>query len=156
MITGAQIRAARALLNWSTLVLSARSKVPRFVIQAAEAIDGVPDMEIERLQAVLAAFNKGGVELIGTVGVKYVGSGPPRPVGARGADAEGREIGAAMANEGLINLLGWCKRERESLQMQREMLQSGKFRIIKDEAQGRSTRPRKSSRESQPILPSLI
>jgi hypothetical protein len=34
-----------------------------------------------------------------------------------------------MANDGLINLVAWCKRERESLQMQREMLQSGKFRI---------------------------
>jgi hypothetical protein len=41
-----------------------------------------------------------------------------------------------MANEGLMNLLGWCKRQRESLQMQREMLQSGKFRIIKDEGSG--------------------
>jgi hypothetical protein len=41
-----------------------------------------------------------------------------------------------MANEGLINLLGWCKHQRESLQMQREMLQSGKFRIIKDEGSG--------------------
>lgn len=35
-----------------------------------------------------------------------------------------------MANEGLINLVGWCKRERESLVMQREMLQSGKFRLF--------------------------
>jgi hypothetical protein len=41
-----------------------------------------------------------------------------------------------MGNEGLINLLGWCRRERESLQMQREMLQSGKFRIFKDEGSG--------------------
>jgi hypothetical protein len=41
-----------------------------------------------------------------------------------------------MANEGLINLLDWCKRERESLQMQREMLQSGKFRIYKNEGSG--------------------
>ena len=39
-----------------------------------------------------------------------------------------------MANEG--NLVAWCKRERESLQMQREMLQSGKFRILKDEGSG--------------------
>ena len=35
-----------------------------------------------------------------------------------------------MANDGLINLVGWCKRERESLVMQREMLQSGRFRIF--------------------------
>jgi hypothetical protein len=39
-----------------------------------------------------------------------------------------REQEQVMANEGLINLLGWCKRERESLQMQREMLQSGRGR----------------------------
>jgi len=38
-----------------------------------------------------------------------------------------------MRNDGLINLVAWCKRERESLQMQREMLQSGKFRIFKNE-----------------------
>jgi hypothetical protein len=35
-----------------------------------------------------------------------------------------------MANESLINLVGWCKREREYLQMQREMLQSGRFRLF--------------------------
>jgi hypothetical protein len=44
--------------------------------------------------------------------------------------------GKAMANEGLTNLLGWSRRERERLQMQREMLQSGKFRILKDEGSG--------------------
>jgi hypothetical protein len=43
-----------------------------------------------------------------------------------------------MANEGLINLVAWCKRERESLQMQREMPQSGKFRISKTRDQVRS------------------
>src|SRR5215471_21123616 len=37
---------------------------------------------------------------------------------------------SAMANDTLINLLAWCKRERERLQMQREMLQSGRFRIF--------------------------
>ena len=41
-----------------------------------------------------------------------------------------------MANEALINLVAWCKRERESLQIQREMLQSGKFRIFKNEGSG--------------------
>ena len=38
--------------------------------------------------------------------------------------------------DALVRLLDWCKRERESLQMQREMLQSGKFRIFKDEGSG--------------------
>jgi hypothetical protein len=41
-----------------------------------------------------------------------------------------------MTNEGLIKLVTWCTREREILQMQREMLQSGKFRIVKDEGSG--------------------
>jgi hypothetical protein len=41
-----------------------------------------------------------------------------------------------MTNEGLITLVTWCTRERESLQMQREMLQSGKFRTVKDEGSG--------------------
>src|SRR5262249_38718553 len=37
---------------------------------------------------------------------------------------------SAMANDTLINLLACCKRERERLQMQRELLQSGRFRIF--------------------------
>jgi len=41
-----------------------------------------------------------------------------------------------MANNALINLLAWCKRERERLQMQREMLQSGRFRIFEKDDSG--------------------
>src|ERR1700675_3914411 len=41
-----------------------------------------------------------------------------------------------IGKEGLINLLGWSRRERERLQMQREMLQSGKFKLLKDEGSG--------------------
>jgi hypothetical protein len=39
-----------------------------------------------------------------------------------------------MTNDILINLLAWCKRER--LQMQREMLQSGRFRIFETAESG--------------------
>jgi hypothetical protein len=35
-----------------------------------------------------------------------------------------------MANDKLVDLLAWCKREREYLQMQREMLRAGTFRIF--------------------------
>jgi hypothetical protein len=38
-----------------------------------------------------------------------------------------------MANDELVNLLAWCKREREYLQMQREMLKSGTFRIFRQD-----------------------
>jgi len=83
MISGAQIRAACALLNWSTMALSKRCKIPQTILRAAQAIDGMPNMQFEHLQAIVRAFKEGGVELIGTVGVKYIGSGPaepPRPV----------------------------------------------------------------------------
>jgi predicted translin family RNA/ssDNA-binding protein len=36
-----------------------------------------------------------------------------------------------MADDKLTNILAWCKREREYLQMQREMLRSGTFRIFR-------------------------
>ena len=38
--------------------------------------------------------------------------------------------------DALGRLVDWCRREGESLQMQREMLKSGKFRIFKDEGSG--------------------
>jgi hypothetical protein len=41
-----------------------------------------------------------------------------------------------MATDTLTNLLEWCKRERESMQMQREMLQSGRFRIYENDGSG--------------------
>ena len=41
-----------------------------------------------------------------------------------------------MANDGLRNVVAWCKRERESLQMQREMLQSGKLGFSKTRGSG--------------------
>jgi hypothetical protein len=41
-----------------------------------------------------------------------------------------------MANNTVIDLLAWCKRERERLQMQREMLQSGRFRIFEKDDSG--------------------
>jgi hypothetical protein len=41
-----------------------------------------------------------------------------------------------MAKEDLIDLLAWCKRERDRLQMQREMLRSGTFKLFKEEESG--------------------
>jgi len=42
-----------------------------------------------------------------------------------------------MTNHALVNLLAWCKRERESLQMQFEMLQSGTIRLHEKDEAGR-------------------
>ena len=41
-----------------------------------------------------------------------------------------------MANDALINLLAWCQREREQLQMQREMLKAGRCRILENDDSG--------------------
>jgi hypothetical protein len=43
-----------------------------------------------------------------------------------------RNAGDGQVNP-VVDLIDWCKRERESLQMQREMLQSKAFRIFKEE-----------------------
>jgi hypothetical protein len=58
-------------------------------------------------------------------------SAPAAPPGA----TAGKSFRTELIMDGLVRLLDWCKRERESLQ-QREMLQSGKFRIFKDEGSG--------------------
>jgi len=47
-----------------------------------------------------------------------------------------KNLSYGVIMDGSVGLLDWCKRERESLQMQREMLQSGKFRIFKDGGSG--------------------
>jgi len=69
MITGAQIRAGRALLNWSTAVLSRRSHLTTFIIREAEGVDGAPSVDANALAATEVALIAGGVELIGTSGV---------------------------------------------------------------------------------------
>jgi hypothetical protein len=77
MITGAQIRAARALLNWSTAVLAKRCSVRQGIIRHAEGIDGRPPIDALHLAAIEAALTAGGVEFIETVGVKLL---PPATI----------------------------------------------------------------------------
>jgi hypothetical protein len=73
MITGAQIRAGRALLNWSTAVLAKRSGVPRADIVKAEGVDGVPRIGAKHLATIKTALNEGGVKLIGEGGMYLEG-----------------------------------------------------------------------------------
>jgi transcriptional regulator with XRE-family HTH domain len=75
MITGTQIRAARALLNWSIAVLAKRCGVPQSVIRQAESVDGTTSVDMKHLAAIKATIIAGGVELIRTVGVKYIERG---------------------------------------------------------------------------------
>ncbi len=61
MLTGPQIRAARALLGWSAEELAKRSGVSYPTIQRAEQAAGVPRMMAPNLFAVRSALEAGGV-----------------------------------------------------------------------------------------------
>jgi hypothetical protein len=65
MITGAQMRAARALLQWSTGALARRCGLPQELIREAESINGAPNLEAEEIAAIESALKAGGVEFIG-------------------------------------------------------------------------------------------
>ena len=66
MITSAQIRAARALLDWSRQILSERSGVGISALMRLESTSGVPGGNIKTFEAVQNAFEKAGIEFIGT------------------------------------------------------------------------------------------
>ena len=66
MITSAQIRGARALLDWSRQVLSERSGVGISALMRLEASVGIPSGNIKTFEAVQKTFEKAGIEFIGT------------------------------------------------------------------------------------------
>ncbi|MDE2163780.1 MAG: helix-turn-helix transcriptional regulator [Alphaproteobacteria bacterium] len=77
MIGGAQMRAARALLNWSAAELAKRSGVTRFTIQRLERYDAVPPSRSQTLEEIQRALEAAGVEFIGSPdegpGVRLIG-----------------------------------------------------------------------------------
>lgn len=66
MITSAQIRAARALLDWSRKTLSDRSGVGISALMRLESATGIPGGNIKTFEAVQNAFEVAGVEFIGS------------------------------------------------------------------------------------------
>ena len=65
-ITGAQIRAARAVLRWSAETLSKRAKVGIQTVKRLEAVDSVSGSRQSTLQQVQAALEAAGIEFIGS------------------------------------------------------------------------------------------
>lgn len=61
VLTGSQIRAARALLRWSGQHLAERSGVSYPALQRAESTDELPNMQVRNLAAIKAALENGGV-----------------------------------------------------------------------------------------------
>jgi len=67
MITGAQVRAAKALLDWSGNRLAEEAGVAISTIRRVEACDGLLETaSIKVLQALKNALEGGGIEFIGT------------------------------------------------------------------------------------------
>jgi hypothetical protein len=66
LITSAQIRAARALLNWSRAELASKSGIGLSALMRLESSEGVPGGHIKTLDTVQKAFEDTGVEFIGT------------------------------------------------------------------------------------------
>ena len=64
MITGIQIRAARARLNWSAVEAAEKSGVTRNTILRLESHDDVPPSRSQSLIDLRMAFEAAGVEFI--------------------------------------------------------------------------------------------
>jgi len=66
LITSAQIRAARAMLDWSREELSRSSGIGISALMRLESSEGVPSGNIKTFDAVQKAFEKAGIEFTGT------------------------------------------------------------------------------------------
>lgn len=66
MITSAQIRAARGMLDWSRTDLAQRSGVGFSSMMRLESADGVPGAQVKTLDAIKKTFEAAGLEFIGT------------------------------------------------------------------------------------------
>lgn len=61
MISGPQIRAARALLGWTVHDLATRSRLSYATVQRAESSPGIPSTQATNLFAIQQALEQGGV-----------------------------------------------------------------------------------------------
>jgi len=66
LITSAQIRAARAMLEWSRADLAKHSGVGFSSMMRIESAIGVPGAHAKTLEAIENAFEKAGIEFIGS------------------------------------------------------------------------------------------
>jgi transcriptional regulator with XRE-family HTH domain len=73
MITGAQMRAARALLGIDQRQLAERSSLSLPTIQRMEASDGVIRGNVDSLMKLVDALATAGIELIGEGAVSHGG-----------------------------------------------------------------------------------
>jgi transcriptional regulator with XRE-family HTH domain len=75
MVTGLQIRMARAALGWSIVKLASLTEVSVSAIQRAEQSEGVPSMRATSLFRIERALLDGGVVFVGNAGEDNLGPG---------------------------------------------------------------------------------
>jgi hypothetical protein len=79
LITTDQIRAARALLRWSSGDLATHSGIGSATIKRIEVMSGVPSGNVKTLLAIKTALEEAGVEFVGTpndgAGVRFKSTG---------------------------------------------------------------------------------
>lgn len=66
LITSGQIRAARALLRWSSQDLADASGIGITTIKRMEVMDGVPAGNVRTLAALQSALEAAGIEFVGS------------------------------------------------------------------------------------------
>ena len=66
MLTAEQIRAARAMLGWSSNELCERAEVSRRTLVKLEASNGIPAATTTTLGKIKATLEAAGIEFIGT------------------------------------------------------------------------------------------
>ena len=66
MITGMQIRSARAALRWSVQRLAESAGVGTQTIKRFEVVEGIPHSRTQTLLDIKAALESAGIEFIGT------------------------------------------------------------------------------------------
>jgi len=71
-ISGAQLRAARALLKWSVRKLSDQCGVSESAISRGEQVNGMPPMQVRNLNAIRQVFEEHEIEFIGFDGVRLL------------------------------------------------------------------------------------
>jgi transcriptional regulator with XRE-family HTH domain len=81
LIIGAQIRAGRALLNWSAETLAQKAQLGVATVRRGESADGAPSMTSANLAAIQRALEAAGVEFTngGQPGVRLRGTGGTIP-----------------------------------------------------------------------------
>ena len=71
-ISGAQLRAARALLKWSVRKLSDQCGVSESAISRGEQVNGTPPMNVRNLNMIRQVFEEHGIEFLGLDGVRLL------------------------------------------------------------------------------------